>query len=85
MKGFTVMKLFDIRPIQVNMITSKLFNDIGFGKDFFQEAVFTKGRDKLKKLDDAWKPLQEKLRIEVETQKRILIQRNFTKMLVGKT
>ena len=73
------MKLFDIRPIQVNMITSKLFNDIGFGKDFFQEAVFTKGRDKLKKLDDAWKPLQEKLRIEVETQKKNFNPEKFHK------
>lgn len=65
------MNMYGIQPIQIDMANTNLFNDIGgYDKNFFQEAVFTKGKEKLKKIDDAWRPLQEKLRVEVETKKK---------------
>lgn len=73
------MNLWGIRPIQIDMENIDLFSDIGYGKNYFQEAVFTKGKEKLKKLDEAWKPLQEKLRIDVETQKKQFSPEKFNK------
>ena len=53
----------NIRPIQLDLSKYKdKLRDI----NIFQEAVFEKGKSKLKKIDEAWGPIQAKLKVMLD-------------------